>query len=247
MAIRERLNLAVSTLRVDSLQAQACRRQQARCAHQPLPMAPSLRLTYFDFMGRAEPIRLALSIGGVPFQDERLTLNDFAALKPSLPFAQLPVIDVGGESLAQAPAILRYAGKLSGLLPRDPIAAMRADEIIFAVQDAIADFGPSTAEREAARRLEMRRALAAETLPGRLEMIERRIRGRGTEYCAGEEMTVADLSVYCFFRVMRGGDGALEGIPTGLVDAYEEICAVCGRVEAHPKVREWNDAHRKGE
>ena len=38
----------------------------------PRPSAP-LKLTYFDFHGgRGEPARIALSIGGIPFEDDRV-------------------------------------------------------------------------------------------------------------------------------------------------------------------------------
>ena len=38
----------------------------------------NLKLTYFDFHGgRGEPARLALSIGGIPFQDDRVAFADW--------------------------------------------------------------------------------------------------------------------------------------------------------------------------
>ena len=38
---------------------------------------PKLKLTYFDFHGgRGEPARLALSIGGIPFEDARVAPSD---------------------------------------------------------------------------------------------------------------------------------------------------------------------------
>ena len=37
-----------------------------------------LKLTYFDFSGgRAEPARLAMDIGGIPFEDHRFVPKDF--------------------------------------------------------------------------------------------------------------------------------------------------------------------------
>ena len=39
---------------------------------------PKLKLTYFDFHGgRGEPARLALSIGGIPFEDDRVAPADW--------------------------------------------------------------------------------------------------------------------------------------------------------------------------
>ena len=42
-------------------------------------------LTYFDFKGSAEAIRLALFIGGVDFEDERVTYADVNDLRSTLP------------------------------------------------------------------------------------------------------------------------------------------------------------------
>ena len=41
---------------------------------------PQLRLTYFDAAGRAEPVRIALSVAKVPFEDRRVKFPEFAAL-----------------------------------------------------------------------------------------------------------------------------------------------------------------------
>ena len=42
-------------------------------------------LTYFNFKGSAEAIRLALFIGGVDFEDERITYADVNDLRSTLP------------------------------------------------------------------------------------------------------------------------------------------------------------------
>jgi glutathione S-transferase len=46
-------------------------------------------------------------------------------------------MEVDGEPIAQSQAILRYAGKLSGLYPGDPMAALKVDEILGAIEDVI--------------------------------------------------------------------------------------------------------------
>ena len=53
-----------------------------------------LKLTYFDFHGgRGEPARLALAIGGIDFEDDRVPFADWPRRKPGTPFGGLPVLD----------------------------------------------------------------------------------------------------------------------------------------------------------
>lgn len=79
-----------------------------------------LKLTYFDFHGgRGEPARLALSIGGIAFEDDRVSLPDWERRKADMPFGALPVLEVDGQIVAQSNAINRYVGKLADLYPSD--------------------------------------------------------------------------------------------------------------------------------
>ena len=97
---------------------------------------PKLKLTYFDFHGgRGEPARLALSIGGIPFEDDRVAPSDWPARKPDTPFGALPVLEVDGQTLAQSNAINRYVGKLTDLYPSDAWQAALCDEVMEAVED----------------------------------------------------------------------------------------------------------------
>ncbi|CAN0461497.1 unnamed protein product, partial [Scytosiphon promiscuus] len=48
-----------------------------------------MTLTYFDFAGPAEPVRLALAMTGQPWEDKRVFSQEFSALKPGLPNGQL--------------------------------------------------------------------------------------------------------------------------------------------------------------
>jgi glutathione S-transferase len=75
-----------------------------------------LKLSYFDFHGgRGEPARLALSMGGIPFEDDRVPLADWERRKQKTPFGALPVLEVDGQTIAQANAINCYVGKLTNL------------------------------------------------------------------------------------------------------------------------------------
>jgi glutathione S-transferase len=92
---------------------------------------PRLKLTYFDFHGgRGEPARLALSMGGIPFEDDRVPPSEWERRKPNTPFGALPVLEVDGQMLAQSNAINRYVGKLTDLYPTDAWQAALCDEVM---------------------------------------------------------------------------------------------------------------------
>ena len=58
----------------------------------PWPMSGSaIRITYFNIQGPAEAARLALAIGGIPFEDVRINREGLNSLKDSgkLPSGQV--------------------------------------------------------------------------------------------------------------------------------------------------------------
>src|SRR6267142_1433554 len=117
---------------------------------------PKLKLTYFDFHGgRGEPARLALSIAGIPFEDDRVAGTDWPRRKPSTPFGSVPVLEVDGAIVTQSNGINRYVGKLADLYPSDAWHAALCDEAMDAVEDitlkVVATFDLPEAEKKAAR------------------------------------------------------------------------------------------------
>ena len=97
---------------------------------------PKLKLSHFDFHGgRGEPAWLALSIGGIAIEDDRVPLAEWECRKAGTVFGALPVLEVDGQMLAQSNAINRYVGKLADLYPADPWQAALCDEVLEAVED----------------------------------------------------------------------------------------------------------------
>jgi glutathione S-transferase len=191
----------------------------------------SLRLRYFDFPGRAEAIRDALRIGRIDFIDERLTHEQFGRCREAgeFPFGGVPVMvietDDGTQCVSQSSAILHFAGHLSGLYPsRDPLLALKVDEVFGVVEDIGALIGPSLHEADIDRRMAMRRELAEETLPYWMGCLNRFLLDNGyTGYLVGDELTVADLRLYWLIDWLTMG--ILDGIPTSLIDGHEQLLA----------------------
>jgi len=189
----------------------------------------SLRLRYFPFPGRAGPIRDALHIGRIPFEDEHVPPDQFRPRRAAgeFPFGGLPVLDVetaGGKVCsAQSNAILRFAGRLSGLYPvDDPVQALKVDEALDLGEDINSLMGPSIHEQDEARKMAMRKELAEETLPFWAECIERLLVANGqTGFIVGNSLTVADLKLYWIIDWLSSG--MLDGIPTTLFDKFTPV------------------------
>lgn len=101
-------------------------------------MTPSLKLVYFNLKGRAEIIRLCFASGKVPFEDKRITQEEFAALKPTLPFGQLPVLHVNNFVYPQSMAIVRCASTLAGIYPTDAFHLIKVELILGCYDELVA-------------------------------------------------------------------------------------------------------------
>merc|ERR1712032_821190 len=92
-----------------------------------------LRLTYFPARGRAEITRLILAHAGVKFDDIRLTGEDFAKVKPILPYGSMPILEYKGEVICESMAIAKFVAELCNLAGTTILNKAKADEIVLAI------------------------------------------------------------------------------------------------------------------
>jgi len=177
---------------------------------------PQLKLNYFDMHGgRAEPARLALAIGGIAFEDNRFAFPEFAELRKTTPFGQVPTLHVDGVQVTQCDAINRYVGKLTGLYPTDPFQALLCDEVMYVVEEAGVRMGPTfrmTGDEQKAARL----ALVNGSMPVYLGWLQNQLLAHGGEYFADNRLTIADLKVFVDVRGLNSG--RLDHVPADLVE-----------------------------
>ena len=175
-----------------------------------------LKLTYFDFHGgRGEPARIALSMGGIPFEDERVKGADWERRKPGTPFGALPLLEEDGEILAQSNAINRYVGRLTNLYPSDPWQAAQCDEIMEAVEDISGKIAATMFISDEQKKVQ-RKTLVEGALPFYLARLQQRLEAHGGRYFAGGKLSVADLKVFVLIRQLKSG--VLDHVPADLPD-----------------------------
>lgn len=203
---------------------------------------PKLKLTYFAFDGgRGEPIRLALAYGKIPFEDHRFPPSDWPTVKNQTPLRQVPVMEVDGKVITQSNTLLRYAGKLAGLYPNDPLDAAHCDEAMDVTEDIVSKISPTMFIQDEAEKQRAREALAAGPIPLYLGRLETMLKERGGKYFAGDRLSVADFKVFLWTRHLQSGQ--LDHIPTdivqrlapALVEHFKRISAVPEIVDYYKK------------
>lgn len=122
------------------------------------------------------------------------------------PLGQVPVVEFDdGRALAQSNGIIRYLALGTSLLPTDPFARAKVDEVLFWEQNSHELFiagcrfqmvylGLSKGERDPDR---VKRGEAA------LDTMERLICGR--RWFVGNAMTVADIALLAYTRLAHEG------------------------------------------
>lgn len=204
---------------------------------------PILKLTYFDFHGgRGEPARIALSIGGIAFEDDRIPVAEWRQRKGQFPFGAVPVLSVDGEVLTQSNAINRYVGRLAGLYPEDLWQAALCDEIMDAVEDIVcrvtATFFVSEDQKKA-----QREALVAGPIAQYLTRLQERLEAHGGQYFAAGRLTIADLKVFVWIGNLKSG--ILDYVPTDLPDRIApRLAAHYERIKNDPGVAAYYAKHR---
>uniref|UniRef100_A0A7S0ZX70 Glutathione S-transferase n=1 Tax=Noctiluca scintillans TaxID=2966 RepID=A0A7S0ZX70_NOCSC len=220
------------------------------------------KLTYLDGKGVVEPIRVALSIGGVAFEDERVSYEEIRSRRALglLPTGQVPVLDLGDQEgpYSQSQALLRWAGRQSGLYPDE--LQLRCDIVCDTVVELTVKMGPwwygaalgrhpVTSEPAVHLTEEQRKEVALflndVLFPSRCADLERLLVRSGGPFFCGSRMTICDLSWWNFASPVLEGEYEAGGISARCLSACPQICALVQRITDHPDVKAYY-AERKG-
>jgi glutathione S-transferase len=130
-------------------------------------------------------------------------------------------------------AILRYAGRLSGLYP-DGLDQLNCDEILEIATEIMTGAPKHADEKE---KLKLRGEWAKGALKKIFDLLEKRIseRSKNGEWSAGKEFSIADLLLEGAIDMITSG--GLDGVGPKFLEPYKACVAVAKKVKAHPKLQ----------
>ena len=91
-----------------------------------------IKFHYFDVYAKGEPVRMALTKAGVPFEDIVMAGDAWKTMKESgkPTFGQLPLLELeDGTCMVQTTAIMNYLGTVYKLAPEDPMHQYKGQAI----------------------------------------------------------------------------------------------------------------------
>jgi len=186
-----------------------------------------ITLFYFGYEGRAGPIRNIFAIGKVPFEDNVVEHRDWPKMKSTLTYGQLPVIQVGDLIINETSDIIRYASKLAGIYPKDPLEALQVDSLmsnmIYVLEVTLLNVMFSKLDKDTVLKMTEEFIDKKEGKLGIfLERMDMQIGAGSSGYLFEFGLTAADWQLFqavCFMTM-----GAIEGIPkTYIRDNFENV------------------------
>jgi len=173
-----------------------------------------VKLTYFYGKGRAEISRLILAFAGVKYEDNRITYEEFAELKPFLSYGQVPQLDYKGNVIYQSRAIARFLANEFGLAGKNNTEKGQADEVVDAIVDLQNAAYTVFFEKDEKAKAEKTKKVFGETLPTGLTNLEKCLARRGGNHFVGNNFTWADLSLMMLVDFLaKQNDNILESLP----------------------------------
>jgi len=197
-----------------------------------------IKLCYFNAAARGEISRLILAYSGVKWTDERMTGDQFRAIKEDtakLPYGQMPVLHYNGQIIAQSLTVARFLAGELGLTGRTSLESAQVDEVV----DALYDLQQASFKCMGAKGDGRAEAIAKfeDTLCKGFSQLETRLTARGGQFFVGNNLSWADLM--CFNMIESFCNRVGEDMRVLKVDNYPKIQNLYTRIGQLPNIKAW--------
>lgn len=194
-----------------------------------------ITVVYFAVRARAEPARMILEYGKIPYCDESPGVHfrvngGWKEAKHLTPNGQLPLLIVDGETISQSGTISRYcAGLVPGLVPADAVKAAQCDAI-YETANELMSVNPIVNVFKDDVFAAKKKEYFEETLPNRLKCLAKQL-GDGPFFLGAQPH-------YCDFGCYHVLSNTVLLDPSAL-DAFPNVVRFMERFESLPGVSEY--------
>eukprot|EP00775_Hariotina_reticulata_P004418 gene4418-4671_t len=165
-------------------------------------------------------------------------MDDWPALKPQMPFQQVPVLELDdGRRLAQMAAIDRYCASLAGLLPKDPMKCAVAEMAYCFLEDVwqpislvmMATYANDDEKSAAWKKL------AEGALKEKLQLLNKHLEQRPGKFLSGDdELSYCDLSIFGSLSLFQSR--WMKDLPPDILSEYPALRQFRHLVASLPEV-----------
>ncbi|KAK3917712.1 Hematopoietic prostaglandin D synthase [Frankliniella fusca] len=198
---------------------------------------PSYKLTYFPVRGRGEHLRLMFAYAKVQYEDNRITQDQWPALKPKTPFGQLPVLEIDGVMVEQSVALARYLAKQFGLDGKTDMERLQADVFVAHIDDLRNQYSAMFREQDPDKKAEILKNIQTNVVPSFFEKLNDRVAKNGG-FTAGKTILWSDIILAEFLDALTIRK-TIE--PADLASKYPHLAKVKDAVFNTPSVKAYLD------
>jgi len=192
---------------------------------------PPYKLKYFKVRGRASALKYLCLDNDIKLEEEVVEMGDWAKVKPTVIFGQLPVFYDGNVEIAQSNAILRHLAREHGFYGKNNLEATLIDMINDTQEDLRLTYIQFIYQNWQA---EKDKEAYLKTLPDKLALFEKAL-GRndgGKGFFVGDKVSFADYNIFDLL------DNLSVLSPT-ILDGFPLLKAFHGRFAAKEKLAKY--------
>ncbi len=156
-------------------------------------------------------------------------------IKSTTPFGQVPMLKIGGVTIAQSSAIERAAARLAKLYGSSDIEAAQIDMIVGSVLDTNQKYSQivNQIKDEAEKKAKVEEFFKSE-FPKWAQYFTTHLKANASqsEWFVGKSISYADLSFYHYFEKLTKADPAA-------ITPFPELKAHLERIAARPNIAAW--------
>ncbi|XP_023248019.1 glutathione S-transferase [Copidosoma floridanum] len=200
---------------------------------------PTYKVIYFPVKALAEPIRFLFSYAGVEFIDDRFDREKWPTIKPTMPFGQVPVLEVDGKKINQSTAICRYLAKQYGLAGKNDWEALEIDAAVDTIHDVRAKLGAYHYESNAEAKAQKLKVIE-EVVPFYIGRLNEQVKSNGG-YLVGNALSWADIvfvALLDYLNFMAKYD---------IIENAEHLKALKDKVLSEPGIKAWVEKRPQSE